>query len=309
MKRTLLLTAALLACALPLSARDKMPIAVLDLQPKGVSKVLAGAVTDIIRSEMVKTGLFTVLERGQMKEILKEQEFQMTGCTDSACAVQVGKILSAKQILLGEMNKVGTNYLITVRIVDVEKGASEFAASERAVNEDMLEKAGTDITRKLAENIVEGNKDFFIEKKTMKGYYLRSIVPGWGQMYAGNNIKGAVFMAAFAGSIGFMGYSYYNYQNRKSAYEDQMPPQALIDQKYNDYEKASKQNIFAGITLTAIYMLHWIDVIYFSKPDFGTTRSGVLLQEKANNLLCIETFPYSNFEKEYRYTVSYQIRF
>ena len=65
----------LLASTLPLAARDKMQIAVLDLQPKGVSKVLAGAVTDIIRSEMVKTGLFTVLERGQMKEILKEQEF------------------------------------------------------------------------------------------------------------------------------------------------------------------------------------------------------------------------------------------
>ncbi len=268
----------LLASTLPLAARDKMQIAVLDLQPKGVSKVLAGAVTDIIRSEMVKTGLFTVLERGQMKEILKEQEFQMTGCTDSACAVQVGKLLSAKQILMGEMNKVGTGLLLTVRIVDVEKGASQFAASERAANEDELDKAGASITRKLSENIVEGNKEFFIQRKTMAGYYLRSIVPGLGQIYADRNTKGYAYMGAFIAAVGFTAYGYMNFQSADSAYQDvpRGSPQSEFDAKYDDKVMASRLfTIGLGLT-TAVYLAHWVDAAFFSRPSFGSQSAGVL---------------------------------
>ncbi len=95
---------AALVLLFPLPARaEKMQIAVLDLEPKGIPKIMAGAVSDIVRSELVKSGYFTVVERGQMDAILREQGFQMTGCTDSACAVQMGKLLSAKKILMGEI--------------------------------------------------------------------------------------------------------------------------------------------------------------------------------------------------------------
>ncbi|HPO44428.1 MAG TPA: CsgG/HfaB family protein [Spirochaetota bacterium] len=176
MNKSLLLVLAVIVCVspVPLYAAEKMQVAVLDLKPREVSKIVTGAVSDIIRSEMVKTGLFTVVERAQMNEILKEQGFQMTGCTDQACAVQVGKLLSARKILVGEINRVGKAFMITVRIVDVEKGVSEFAANEKAENEDVLDKAGAGITRKLAQNIVEGNKEYFVERKTRSGYYTRA---------------------------------------------------------------------------------------------------------------------------------------
>ena len=268
----------LLASTLPLAARDKMQIAVLDLQPKGVSKVLAGAVTDIIRSEMVKTGLFTVVERGQMNEILKEQGFQMTGCTDSACAVQVGKLLSARKILMGEMNKMGGNFLLTVRIVDVEKGVSEFAASERAVSEDVLDKASADITRKLSENIVEGNKDFFVPRKTRVGYYARSLVPGWGQMYADRDTKGWLFLGAFIAAAGFTTYGYMNFQSADSAYQDvpRGSPQSEFDAKYDDKVAASRLfTIGLGLT-AAVYLAHWVDAVFFTRPAFEDRLAGVL---------------------------------
>ena len=283
MKRTIVCGAILTLALSIFSAHlgyavEKMPVAVIDLQPKGVSKVLAGAVTDIIRSEMVKTGLFSVLERGQMKEILKEQEFQMTGCTDSACAVQVGKLLSARQILMGEMNKVGANLLITVRIVDVEKGASEFAANERAVSEDDLERAGATITRKLSENIVEGNRDFFVERKTRSGYFLRSIVPGWGQMYADHDRKGYAYMGAFVLAAGFATYGYLNHQKADSAYQDvpRGSPQSEFDSKYND--KVTAANLFmAGLGITAaVYLAHWIDAAFFSRPSFDSRQTAIL---------------------------------
>ena len=105
MKRaSLVFVCAILLTAIPARAQ-RMLVAVLDLEAKGVSKIISGAVTDIMRSEMVKTGLFTIVERGQMDEILKEQGFQQTGCTDQACAVKIGKLISARKILIGEVNR------------------------------------------------------------------------------------------------------------------------------------------------------------------------------------------------------------
>ena len=181
MKRIVLFIIVIMLISYIPSRAEKMFVAVLDLEPKGVSKILAGAVTDVIRSEMVKTGLYTIIERTRMNEILKEQEFQASGCTDQTCAVQIGKLLSAKKVLLGEINKIGKTFMITVRIVDVEKGTSEFAANEKAESEDKLDVAAKNITISLSRNIVEGNKEFFIERKSASSYYMRSIVPGWGQ--------------------------------------------------------------------------------------------------------------------------------
>ena len=53
------------------AAEEKMQIAVLDLQPKGVTKTVAGATSSIIRSEMVRTGHFAVVERSQMDAIIQ----------------------------------------------------------------------------------------------------------------------------------------------------------------------------------------------------------------------------------------------
>ena len=112
--RTLL--TALLFCLFILSvsafADEKVTIAVLDLNPKGVSARVANVVADIIRSEFVNIGNFTVVERSQMNAIMEEQGLQMSGCTDSSCAVQFGKLLSARRIVVGEVNKAGKKKIV-----------------------------------------------------------------------------------------------------------------------------------------------------------------------------------------------------
>lgn len=258
-------------------AAEKMQVAVLELQPKGVSKVVAGAVSDIVRSEMVRTGLFVVVERGQMDEILKEQGFQMTGCTDQSCAVKVGQLLSAKKILIGEVNKIGKAFMITVRIVDVEKGTSDFAASEKAENEEALDKAGASITRKLADNIVGGNKEYFVEKKSPAGYYLRSIVPGWGQFYADRPVKGSVFLGGFLLSVGYTAYSYFNFTKAEKDYNDvpRGSSQAEFDSKFNDKKKAGQMLLIAGGVTAAVYLVNWADALIFSRPDFSNSQAAL----------------------------------
>lgn len=265
----------ILSLIIPSSAAEKMQIAVLELQSRGVSKLVSSTTSDIIRSEMVKTGLFVVVERGQMNEILKEQGFQQTGCTDQSCAVQLGKLLSARKILLGEVNKMGTGIMITVRIVDVEKGTSDFAATEKAENEDVLDKAGANITRKLADNIVQGNKEYFAERKTIPGYYSRCLVPGWGQFYAGRDTEGYVFMGAFALAAGYTIYSYFAFARADRDYND-LPrgsAQSEFDSKYDDKKTAGEIMFIAAGVTAAVYLAHWVDALFFSRPEFEDAQA------------------------------------
>jgi len=256
-------------------AAEKMQIAVLDLQPKGVSNLVAGAVSNIIRSEMVRTGLYVVIERGQMDEIFREQGLQQTGCTDQACAVQLGKMLSARKILLGEVTKMGASIMITVRIVDVEKGSSDFAAKEKAENEDALDRAGENITRKLSQNIMGKTPGYSIESKTRTGYYTRSIMPGWGQLYAGHDAKGYIFMGTFIASAGYTLYSYYAFSKAEKDYNDlpRTSTAAEFDSKFNDKKKAGQMLFMAGGITAAVYLIHWVDVLFFSAPEFDGSQS------------------------------------
>lgn len=101
----------------------KLVVAIIDLEGRGISALEAQTLTDRMRSELVSTGAVTIVERGQMAEILNEQGFQQTGCVSSECAVEVGKLLGVSQMATGSIGKIGSSYTIDVRMFAVEDGA------------------------------------------------------------------------------------------------------------------------------------------------------------------------------------------
>jgi len=105
-----------------LSFAQEITIAVLDFEGKGVSQSETSTLTDRLRDEIFKTGIYIVLERGKMDEVLKEQGFQQTGCITSECAVEVGRMLGVQQMVAGSIGKVGTVYTVSARIFDVQTG-------------------------------------------------------------------------------------------------------------------------------------------------------------------------------------------
>jgi TolB-like protein len=134
-------------------AAESIKIAILDFESIDTSQYAAKAVSEFISTEMAKKNELTVIERTQMGAILSEQGFQQTGCTEQECAVEMGKLLSAKKILLGTLTKTGEVLTITAKSVDVETGRIEFAESERCMNEDDLELASKVLAVKLANHI------------------------------------------------------------------------------------------------------------------------------------------------------------
>ena len=97
-------------------------IAVIDFEGNDISPSEARALTDRLRGELVGSSRFTIVERGKMEEILKEQAFQQTGCVSSECAVEVGKLLSVENIIIGSISRVGSINSVTAKVVSVESG-------------------------------------------------------------------------------------------------------------------------------------------------------------------------------------------
>lgn len=100
----------------------KLNIAVLDLDPTGISMTDAQFLSDRLRTELFETGKFQVVERGKMNDILTEQGFQKSGCTSLECAVEIGQLLNVSAMVAGNIGRIDDIYSISIRMIDVESG-------------------------------------------------------------------------------------------------------------------------------------------------------------------------------------------
>jgi len=246
-----------------------MTLAVLDLRSEEVPSIVVNAVSDIVRTEFVNIANFRVVERDQMDSVFEEQNFQLSGLTDESSAVKIGEILSAQKVVIGEINMIEKSYVISLRIVDVETAESQYSSRSRAESMDELEDRAVETARDLAQRIVSGNKEYF-SAVSPRGYYLRSILPGWGQFYADRDVEGFLFSGLSAAVLGFTGYTVVNYLQKEDAYNQLSAgtEQTKFDEAFADTEDAAQLLNTSLIALGSIYLIHWIDVLVFARPDF-----------------------------------------
>ncbi|OGR96740.1 MAG: hypothetical protein A2902_01680 [Elusimicrobia bacterium RIFCSPLOWO2_01_FULL_64_13] len=131
----------------------KRRVGVVDFENKsayGQSR-LGQAASDILITELVKTGKFIVVERDKVNKILEEQKLGLTGAIDSNTAAQMGRILGLNAIITGAISNfgvrtTGSDYLIAqskrqeatctvdIRAVDAETGQILLADSGKGVS-------------------------------------------------------------------------------------------------------------------------------------------------------------------------------
>jgi TolB-like protein len=116
---------------------DTVSLAVLELTAQGVKESEAAIVTEQLRAELMKSPHFRLVERNQMKDILMEQDFQKSECTENSCAIQVGHLLGVKNIVVGSVGVAGSYTVLSVRMLDVSTGMV-------IVNESIRTKGGID---------------------------------------------------------------------------------------------------------------------------------------------------------------------
>lgn len=134
-------------------SEEKVRLAVMDLEALGLDESIALTISDLLRTELFKTELFILIERKEMQEILKEQEFQVSGCAETECAVQLGRLLSAHKVLVGTLSKLGDVYILNARMVDVETGEMEFGEKVTARTKSELIKATEAYSRAIVKKM------------------------------------------------------------------------------------------------------------------------------------------------------------
>ncbi|MBN1647827.1 MAG: hypothetical protein JW874_07330 [Spirochaetales bacterium] len=268
--RKALLLPLLVSAVLSVSAAEKMTIAILDIESENVPSIILNAVSEIVRSEFTNFGNFTVVERSKLDKIIEEQELALSGVLDESSAAEIGALVSAQKIVLGELNPVGDEYVLTLRIIDVETGQAEFSARETSIL-DRIEPAAEKASRDLAQKIVSGNKQFFTALSP-GGYYLRSFVPGLGQFYADKNAEGAIFLGLNIAAVGVVATGAILYLKASADYHN-LPagtPQDEFDEKFAAWEDATDFLNYALIGLAAAYALNLLDALLIARPDFSS---------------------------------------
>ena len=149
MKRILTLIFALCVFTLAGDVYGTDTVAVLNFQSIMAPSEMGFAVAEILRTELVRFGEYTVIERGRLDQILKEQAFQHTGAVNTDTAVNIGNIVGANYVITGSVIKTGNIYIINSRLINAESGVVKDGDILRTDNEESI----SYMIRELALNI------------------------------------------------------------------------------------------------------------------------------------------------------------
>ena len=111
---------------------------------------LGTAASDILVTELVKSGKFIVVERDRMNKIMEEQKLQSQGLTDPQTVARIGQVMGLEAIVVGSVSqfgvkKEGSDYLLTqtkrqvadvtvdIRLTDVQSGQVILADSGKGM--------------------------------------------------------------------------------------------------------------------------------------------------------------------------------
>jgi len=161
----------------------KVNIAVMNLEAPDVSSSAQLALSDRLRVELFNTGRFSVMERNQMQDILKEQGFQQTGCTTNECVVEAGRLLGVDRMIAGSVGKVGTIYTVSLRMIDIETGRIMLTKTEdcNCPIEEVLTTSLKNIALKIAGMTSDAAEQPVVRRETVVGegdFYFTSMPSG-----------------------------------------------------------------------------------------------------------------------------------
>lgn len=105
----------------------KARIAVLDFSAKMVSEELADAVVENLITSLVDSGVFEVIERNQLQKLMKELKMQNSSDFNDQLRKELGNLYGTELVILGSVTKIGQNYTINIRGVEVSTGVAKFA--------------------------------------------------------------------------------------------------------------------------------------------------------------------------------------
>ena len=144
----ILLTAYTLFSA-SIRSESRIIVAVTKFKTFGAPDEVAEAVYEHISSSIVKSHKYHVVERSLLDKIVKEAAFSHSDLAQRSTAVRLGRLLSATQIIVGKIIKLGATYSISARLVNVVNARIINSEIVKVKNISELGEACTALTYKL----------------------------------------------------------------------------------------------------------------------------------------------------------------
>jgi len=156
-------------------------------QKRRIGTIVAAEVaTDLRRDHNL-----LLVERQKLTEVMAELRVQQSGAVDSSSAAQIGKIADAQALVIGTASDLGDRYLVDARVVATETGETLAADSASVTSAGMVALASEAV-------VLRSKKD---------AVFRSVLIPGWGQIYNRQPVKGFVILGAevglFASALAF----------------------------------------------------------------------------------------------------------
>jgi len=116
-------------------------------------------IASMVMTDIETIGMFNIISKERLADIMKEQQFQMTGAVNAKDIVEIGKLTGAKYILTGSFTEMNGSLRIESQVFSVEKGAQLGTAAVNGktdaffdIEKDLVSKVTVFLDTMLTEN-------------------------------------------------------------------------------------------------------------------------------------------------------------
>jgi formylglycine-generating enzyme required for sulfatase activity len=140
----------------------KVNVAAYPFASTNIDKAVGTVLNKLLVTDLGQSQMLSIIAQDTNMEVEKMLAYANSDkCDATQCHVEIGKAVPANKILVGEISKLGSKYIITGRVIDIQKNVVDFSfKQEKTCNEeeleDLISQVALEIRSKFGEHLEEG---------------------------------------------------------------------------------------------------------------------------------------------------------
>lgn len=191
---------------------------------------------------------FKIVDRKDLGKVIEEIRLSELGILEGKNADKLGNLIGADLLLTGSISLLEGYYYIVAKVIDVSSGTTIFSDMFVVQSQEFVS--------------IKTLQQYLAERKYPETAAFRSaLIPGWGQFYNDQPVKGALFLASGIGSLVTTVYFYsqYSYYDSIPAEGEQL--EVLKQKAHENYQFF----IWSGIATLTIWIVNILDAYLGAK--------------------------------------------
>ncbi len=147
------------------SSDGRVKILILTFSPFGISETASNQVLRIVQDNLNNTKHFTVVGPSEWQPQLNEKQPHLVNCTETSCAVQIGRLFNADKVLTGQLKLTPVldsdgsskdGFVITLQLISVATNMLDLEEEIRFTDEDMNQRLFQLVNRVSQNTLLSG---------------------------------------------------------------------------------------------------------------------------------------------------------